>query len=136
RVEAETMNPEGYKEFAPASWEGASGGKGVICPEPLQSCAAETKFEGSDGQYDIAIEYFDVNEGVAHFKLIAGDKTIDQWDAADHLPGNQPSADSSVRRKIPSVLLHPGETIRLESVPDSSDRAAFDYIDISPISPQ
>jgi alpha-glucuronidase len=132
RIEAESMQLDGYAQFVPASWEGASGGKGIVCPENQTACSAQTKFEGAAGKYEIDVEDFDLNAGVAHFKVFVGDKLVGEWAADDHLPGRTPSADSSVRRKIAGVALKPGDVVRIEGTPDSVDRAALDYIEILP----
>jgi alpha-glucuronidase len=132
RVEAETMNLTGYERFEPASWEGASGGKGVLCPESAQSCSAQTTFRGAAGPYEVDVEYFDLSHGVSRFRVFIGDRVVDQWRADGELPGPAPSADSSVRRRIQGLELRPGDVIRIEGVPDSGERAPLDYIEVIP----
>jgi len=132
RVEAEAMELTNYEPFEPASWEGASGGKGVLCPMSANICAAQTKFQGPGGRYDIDIEYFDLSGGAAQFRLYVGGQLVNQWSAEMSLPGNVPSADSSVRREIRDVILHPGDSIRIEGTPDKEDRGALDYVEIVP----
>jgi alpha-glucuronidase len=132
RTEAEKMELEGYEEFTPASWEGASGGKGVICHQGRESCAAQMKFEGAAGKYEIDVEYFDLSKGVAKFKVFVADNAVDKWSADASLPCRSPSADCSVRRKIKGVTLRPGDVVRVEGVPHIDDRAGLDYIEIQP----
>ena len=132
RIEAESMQLQGYESFEPASWEGASGGKGVTCPEGAQSCSTTMKFQGTAGWYEVDVEYFDLNSGIAKFTVVVNDQPIDSWDADMTLPGRGPSADSSVRRRIRGIALRPGDTIRIEGVPDQGDRAALDYVEIVP----
>jgi alpha-glucuronidase len=133
RVEAEAMELHGYETFEPASWEGASGGKGVICPETVASCSAQTKFQGSAGWYEVDIEYFDLASGISQFRLFVGDQLVDQWPANMMLPGAAPSADSSVRRRVKGLALRPGDVIRIEGTPDHGDRAPLDYVEVIPI---
>ena len=133
RVEAELMQLQGYQTFEPVSWESASGGKGVTCPEATPSCSASTKFQGKSGWYQIDVEYFDLSSGVSHYKLFVGDQQVDDWSGDMNFPGNAPSADSSVRHRISGLALRPGDVIRIEGVPDAGDRAAFDYIEINPM---
>jgi alpha-glucuronidase len=135
RTEAELMRLRGYEVFEPASWESASGGKAVTCPEKANSCSAETGFSGESGRYEIGIEYFDVSDGVCQFRVFVNGKVIDSWRADQLLPGREPSADSSVRRRINGLQLRNGDVIRVEGYPDGAERAAFDYIEIVP-SPQ
>ena len=44
RIEAESMKLDGYVVVAVHPWEDASGGKAIICPEPLKSCSASFRF--------------------------------------------------------------------------------------------
>lgn len=135
RIEAESMELKGYTISQPESWEGASGGKGVVCTEGAQSCTAETNFDGKAGWYEVDVEYFDLASGVAEFKLFLGDQLIDDWSANMTLPGTAPSADSSVRRRIGGLALRPGDVVRIEGVPDHGDPAALDYVEINQLGP-
>jgi alpha-glucuronidase len=90
------------------------------------------KFQGASGRYEIDVEYFDLSNGVARFKVLVNDKMVAEWNADDHLPGRAPSADSSVRRRIEGVALHPGDVVRIEGIPNIADRAGLDYIEIQP----
>jgi len=135
RVEAEAMNLKGYETFEPASWESASGGKGVICPQDQQSCSAQSSFRGKAGWYEMDIEYFDLSSGLSKFRVFVNNQEVDHWSADMILPGRAPSADSSVRRRIKGLVLRPGDTIRIDGIPDEGDRAALDYIELVPESP-
>ena len=69
RTEAEAMKLTGYAVQDVTPWEAASGGKAVACADAVQKCSASFRFEGSSGNYDVDVEYFDTNNGVAKFKL-------------------------------------------------------------------
>jgi alpha-glucuronidase len=129
------MDLQGYRTFEPASWEGASGGKGVICPENMASCSAQTRFQGAAGRYDLDVQYFDLASGVSQFKVFVNDQLVDEWRAAMALPGGTPSADSSVRRRIKRLALRPGDGIRIDGIPDGGDRAPLDYIEVTQATP-
>ena len=135
RIEAEAMALENYQKFQPASWEGASGGKGVVSSEVVRPCSAQTKFQGTPGRYELDVQYFDLASGVSHFKLFVRDQLVDQWSADMVLPGIAPSADSSTRRRIPALALHPGDIIRIEGIPDHDDPAALDYVEVIRLDP-
>jgi len=132
RIEVEKMELKGYEVFEPASWEGASGGKGVSCKEGQKLCWAQTRFAGAPGSYELDVEYFDLGSGVAQYRVFVGDQLVDQWSANMDLPGPLPSADSSVRRRIRGLTLRSGEEIRIEGMPNQGDPAALDYIEIMP----
>jgi len=76
------------------------------------------------------VEYFDTNNGDAKFKFFVAGKLLDEWAAGDTLPTAKLDGSSSVRRRIHSVALQPGDEIRIEGVPDGGDRAALDYVEI------
>jgi alpha-glucuronidase len=135
RIEAEAMNLKGYQRFEPASWEGASGGKGVICPETETSCSAQTTLQGINGTYEVEVEYFDLAGGTAHFRVFVNDQPVDEWYADMALPGATPGADSSVRRRIKGLALHQGDVIRIDGIPDRGDRAALDYLEVVKVVP-
>ena len=136
RIEAEAMNLKGYHVFEPASWEGASGGKGVICPETVPACSAQTTFSGPEGRYEVDVEYFDLASGVSHFKVFVDSRLVDEWNADMVLPGASPSADSSARRRIKELALRPGNVIRIDGIPDRGDRAALDYVEVIRLAPR
>jgi alpha-glucuronidase len=130
RVEAEAMQLEGYVRFDVVPSETASGGKAIECPPSEQKCSAAYRFEGAAGRYEIDVEYFDQNNGKSHFRVLVGDRVVDEWVADDHLPATKPGGDSSTRRRIADLALRPGDNIRIEGVPDGEEHAALDYIEI------
>lgn len=130
RIEAEAMRLQGYETFQPTSWEGASGGRGVACLPQARVCAAETVFNGAAGWYEIDVEYFDVSHGISQFKVLVGDQEVAEWRADAMLPGDLPSADSSIRRRITGIALRPGDVLRIRGIPGGSERAPLDYIEV------
>ncbi len=130
RVEAEAMQLEGYVPFDVVPRETASGGKAIECAPPAQKCTASFPFKGKVGKYDVDIEYFDQNNGKSKFRVLVGDKVADEWVADDHLPATKPNGDSSTRRRIAGIALRPGDTIRIEGVPDGEEHAALDYVEV------
>jgi alpha-glucuronidase len=130
RTEAEAMDLAGYVPVDVTAWEGASGGKAIMCPETAQSCAARMRFNGTPGWYELDVEYFDQSNGVSKYRVFVGNQLVDEWLADAHLPATQPNADSSSRRRISGIALRPGDEIRIEGVPDGGERAPLDYMEI------
>jgi alpha-glucuronidase len=130
RIEAESMQLEGYVPFDISPPEDASGGKAIECPAPVQHCSATFRFDGAPGWYELDVEYFDQNNGVSKFRVLIGDQLADEWLADDHLPATKPNADSSIRRRIPGLALRPGDSIRIEGTPDGDEHAPVDYVEI------
>jgi len=134
RIEAESMQLEGYVPFEITPPEDASGAKAIECPPPAQHCSATFQFKGKSGWYELDVQYFDQNNGVSQFRVYVNDQLVDSWLADDHLPATKPNADSSTCRQIPGLPLRPGDTIRLEGTPNANEPAALDYITVHPLS--
>ena len=129
RVEAEAMQLQGFVPIDVEPWENASGGKAIECMT-ASGCTATFRFDRAPGQYEIDVQYFDQNNGASKFRVWVGDKKVDEWIANDHLPATKPGGDSSTRRRIPALTLHPGDEIRIEGVPDGEEHAPLDYIEL------
>jgi len=129
RIEAESMQLNGYTVENVTPWEDASGGKAIECREPSKSCSAQFIFDGAPGWYDLDVQYFDVNTGAAEFKVYVGHQQVDYWTADAQLPATAPNGDSSTRRRISGLALRPKDEIRIEGIPNSGDTAAVDYVE-------
>ncbi len=140
RMEAEDARLSGYKIIDVKPWEDASGGKAVSC-DPVstqKSCAAEWTYSGKAGRFDIAVQYFDLQGGVAHFTLGINGTDIVSWAADAKLPSRRPNGDNSSRftARGPDgrgFELKPGVVLRIEGAPDAGDPAALDYIEVDPV---
>jgi alpha-glucuronidase len=132
RIEAESMELQGYVPFDVTPWEGASGGKAVVCSQLSQPCAAEYRFAGAKGWYDLDVEYFDQNNGVSKYRVLVGNQLVDEWLADLSLPATAPNGDSSTRRQITGLALRPGDILRIEGFPDAAEAAPLDYVEIYP----
>ena len=158
RLEAEDGRLAGYAVIDVKPWEDASGGKAVICgdlppiafrpgaaspaatPAPVSStesvphspCSAEWTYAGPAGRFNVAIQYFDLPGGVAHFTLSVNGHPAADWSADATLPSRRPNGDNSTRRTIRNVELKPGDVVSVEGTPDKNDRAALDYIEVIP----
>jgi alpha-glucuronidase len=134
RMEAEDARLSGYKVVDVTPWEDASGGKAVTCDagSAPKGCSAEWTYSGPAGHVDIAVQYFDLQPGIAHFTLDVDGIPSASWIAFAKLPSRQPNGDNSTRFTTPGVELKPGDVLRVEGTPDANDPAALDYIEIAP----
>ncbi len=128
RFEAEALQLTGYAAMEPIRWEGASDGKAVACM--AESCTAALTYNGPAGWFALRVEYFDQNNGAANYRVSIGDQQVDAWTADNWVPTARIDSSSSTRRTIPAVALRPGDTIRIEGMPDAGDQAGLDYIEI------
>jgi alpha-glucuronidase len=139
RMEAEDARLTGYKIIDITPWEDASGGKAVSCdPDSAQkTCTAEWTYKGKPGRFDVAVQYFDLQGGVAHFTLAINGTELVSWAADARLPSRRPNGDNSTRftARGPDgrgFELKPGDVLSVEGAPDASDPAALDYIEVAP----
>jgi alpha-glucuronidase len=130
RVEAEDMQLRGYTSMDVTPAYFASDGKGVSCSEKAQPCEVTFSFKRASGTYELAIQYFDLNSGVAKFSVLVNSRQVDEWRADDNLPSAKPDGDSSTRRTIPELKLQAGDQITIRGTPDGGDAAMLDYVEI------
>jgi alpha-glucuronidase len=132
RIEAESMQLQGYAPVDLEPSENASGGKAVACQPPATECAASFHFSGASGTYQLNVQYFDQNNGKAKFRVLLDGRQLDDWVADDTLPNTKLSGDTSTRRQVNGVTLHRGDEIRIEGIPKGGELAALDYVEIDP----
>jgi len=128
RTEAESMKLQGYQVEDVKPWEAASASKAVRCAAP--PCVASYRYDGEAGWRNIAIQYFDQNNGVSRFRLWIQRQLVEEWTADDTLPTRRIDAHSSTRRAVTGIALRPGDEIRIEGFPDGGEGAPLDYIEI------
>jgi alpha-glucuronidase len=131
RIEAESMQLDGYTPIDITPSETASGGKAVVCKDRA-ACSATAELHQPAGRYNIAVQYFDLRDGISTYRLYLDARLIAEWKADNTLPFNQLNGDTSTRYTIHNVDLRPGETLKLEGLPNASEPAAVDYIEIDP----
>jgi alpha-glucuronidase len=134
RIEAEAVQLDGFVPIDVDPWENASGGKAIEC-QRASGCSAKFHFNGAAaGRYEIDVRYFDQNNGASKFRVLVNDHLLDEWIADDHLPATKPNGDSSTWRRIPAIVFHPGDEIRIEGFPDAQEHAPLDYIELHSVS--
>lgn len=134
RIEAESMQSDGYIPVAVTPWETASGGKAMVC-DRAAACTLTAKLNKPAGVYKIAVQYFDIHPGTAQYELLLNGKTVVHWRADNTLPpavaDKKLDGHTSTRFTIPEVNLMPGDTLMLRSMPDDAEPAPVDYIEIT-----
>ena len=126
------MTLQGYTPIDVTPFEAASGGRAVRCAVEHQPCVARFRYTGAAGWWNLGVRFFDQAGGVARFKLRVGNQVVDEWRADDDLPSSKIDAHTSTRRLVSGIALRPGDEIRVEAVPDASDTAALDYVELTP----
>jgi alpha-glucuronidase len=130
RVEAESMARQRYANTAVIPWETASAGQAVTC-DSGDACIARHRYQGPAGAYDVAVQYFDENDGASRFTLFVGDTQIESWIADGQFGSPSPNGHTSTRRTVRNIRLTAGDELRVQVVPDQMESGAFDYIEIT-----
>jgi alpha-glucuronidase len=138
RLEAEAMIATGYQPVDVHPWETASGGKAVVCSGPT-ACTLSTTIHNPAGLYDIAVQYFDLWDGISHYDLRVNGRSVAAWAADDTLPPAQPDlhldGQDSTRFTAHAIALKPGDTLELSGTPNLQELAPVDYLEIGPNGP-
>jgi len=134
RLEAEDAHLSGYKVLDITPWEDASRGKAVSCAQSSAkpACSAEWTYAGQPGRFNIAVQYFDLESGIARFTLKINGQPAASWSADALLPSRRPNGDNSTRYTVRDVALKPGDILSVTAIPDNDDPAALDYIEVTP----
>ena len=135
RTEAESMRLTGYTPVEVMPRENASGGKAIECLIP-QGCSATFVFEGISASFNIDVEYFDIRNGQAKYRVYVAGRLVDEWTGNLQLPATKIGGDSSTRHRTPEIQINKGDEIRIEGTPDGDDHAALDYVEIVHVRPR
>ena len=130
RIEAESMQLDGYTPVDVTPWETASGGRAIICT--AKQCSAQITWANPDGWYDVTVQYFDLLHGHSRFALSIAGNEVDHWIADDTLPSDKLDGHTSTRRVLHTVAIHRGDTVRVTGWPDVIEQAPLDYFEIVP----
>lgn len=126
------MKLDGYTPVDVKPWETASDdGQAAACMNRAE-CSASLVWNGRDGWYDIAVDYYDLRRGESHFALQVAGRDIGLWTADENLPDFRMNGNTETRHTVRNVALHHGDTVRLTGTPDPPEPAPFDYVEITP----
>jgi alpha-glucuronidase len=133
RIEAESMQADGYSTVDVTPWETGSGGKAVVCNRS-GPCTLSTKLNRAAGSYSIAVRYFDLRTGAAQYELLLNGKSLAHWTANATLPPATVDAhldgSTSTLFSVSDVRLKPGDTLTLRGTPNQGEPAPVDYIEV------
>ena len=124
------MRLDGYVVKDVTPWETASGGKAVTCA--AATCAVTLDYTGATGAFDVAVQYFDEANGASRFRLLVNGREVDGWTASEDFATREPNGHSATRHVSRGVRLTSGDAIRIEGMPDRTEPAPLDYVEIAP----
>ena len=127
RVEAEDFAL--VQGFEVASRAIASGGE-IIETASNAEAVAQFVFSGADGVYDLALGYYDENDGAASMRLLVNGIALDDWLWDQDLGDSGLSPQTLTERQIADVALSDGDVIELRGFRDGgSEKLRTDYLD-------
>ena len=133
RIEAESMQADGYSAVDVTPWETASSGKAVVCNRS-GPCTLSTKLNRPAGTYSVGVRYFDLRTGVSQYDLLLNGKSVAHWAANAILPpaAVDPHLDGSTSAlfTVSNLRLRPGDTLTLRGTPNQGEPAPVDYIEV------
>lgn len=137
RIEAEDMELNGYEIVDVVPFEAASGYKGVMTTNNDTAGTVTTTMKFDSGVYDLAVNYFDIIGGRAHWEVFVNDRSIGDWvgdieDTLGHAPSSAMDESSATRLTFRGVSVKKGDVIRIVGTPEGIEAAPLDYISLLP----
>ncbi|KAJ5177024.1 Glycosyl hydrolase family 67 C-terminal [Penicillium canariense] len=109
RIEAESMQLEGYKAYTINPFETASGSVAIVTAANDTMGTATTQIKFPSGTYDLAVNHYDIDGGQSHWQAYLNDKQI-----------------------VPGVKVNKGDALKIVGKPDGVEPAPLDYVAFLP----
>ena len=137
RVEAEDMLLDGYKVVAVTPFETASDYFAIITTRNDTLGTATTALSFPSGKYDVAVNYFDLAGGRAHWEVFLNDVSVGGWrgtneDRLGHATSTRLDGHSATRITFPRIEITKGDVLKIVGTPDGIEAAPLDYIAVLP----
>jgi len=133
RIEAENMSLDGYETYSVSPFETASGAVAVVTSSNNTVGTAKTKIKFPSGQYDLAINYYDLYGGQSQWKVFLNEKKVGEWlgnseDILSHTPSIYLDGHSATRIKFRNIKVKKGDILKIIGTPDGVEPAPLDYV--------
>lgn len=137
RIEAESMQLDGYKPYVVNPFHTASGFTAIVSVSNTTLGIATTNVTFATGTYDVAVNYYDLFAGKARYQLDIGNRTIGRWtgdleDKLGHEPSRYLDGHTAARIIFKDVDVQQGELVRITGQPNGLEAAPIDYISFLP----
>ncbi|KAI1815132.1 glycoside hydrolase family 67 protein [Poronia punctata] len=138
RIEAEDMDKlHNYKITAVNPFQAASNFHVVQTTDNSTAAYVETKIPYPTGLYDVAVAYYDLYEGEAHYEAFINGESLGSWKGdLEHRLGYTLTrgidAHSATRVTFKGVRIEKGDILRIETVPHGRETAPLDYVAFLP----
>ncbi|OCL09911.1 glycoside hydrolase family 67 protein [Glonium stellatum] len=137
RIEAESMTLNGYEAYLVHPFETASNYTAIITTSNTTVGTATVKLEYPSGIYDVAVNYYDLMGGKAHWQVYLNNSTFGQWvgdneDTLGHAPSAYLDGHSATRRTFRNVTIENGDVLQIVGTPNGIEPAPLDYVALLP----
>ncbi|KAH7305239.1 alpha-glucuronidase [Stachybotrys elegans] len=137
RIEAEDMELDGYKSYRVSPFEAASQFHCIVTADNSTQGTATTTLDFESGEYNLAVNYYDMALGNSTWELFVDDELVGEWKGdLEYILGRAPSpyidGHTASRITFDSVQIQRGSTLRIVGTPDGREPAPIDYISILP----
>jgi alpha-glucuronidase len=137
RIEAESMELDGYKSYVVNPFETASGFTAVVTTSNTTAGTATTEVPFDSGTYDVAVNYYDLFNGTSKYQLDIGNRTIGTWmgdneNKLGHEPSRYLDGHTATRITFRGIEVRKGDKVCITGHPDGIEPAPIDYISFLP----
>lgn len=106
---------------------------GYIAVTPTKEGEASFIYNGSTGDYNLEISYYDENDGSSEFSLYVDNELQSSWVANEDTPNDYVS-DSNRRIKVVPLSITEGSLVTIKGKHNLSEKAAIDYVEFKEVS--
>ncbi|KAK4889113.1 hypothetical protein LTR27_012082 [Elasticomyces elasticus] len=147
RIEAESMELDGYKPYSVIPFEAASNFTAIVVSSNTTAGTAQTTITCPSSTYDVAVNYYDQYGGASHFVVSLANETIGEWTSnlkpwignsegprvLGHTPSIYIDGHSAMRITFSNVTVTKGDVLKIVGTPNGNDIAGLDYVSILPL---
>lgn len=138
RIEAEAMTLQNYKPYKVSPFHTASGYMAIVTTSNSTTGVATANVTCPSGNYDVAVNYYDLIGGRSMYQLDVGNKTIGRWtgdleDKLGHAPSIYLDGHSATRITFNNISVQQGDIVRISGQAQGIEPAPLDYISFLPL---
>ncbi|KAK4609428.1 putative alpha-glucuronidase A [Fulvia fulva] len=139
RIEAESMDLEGYVTYAVSPFETASKSTAIVTSTNTTTGTATAKLDFEPGTYDLAVNYYDMYGGNSTYEVLLNGAMVGNWtgDIVDtgklgHTPSIYLDGHSAMRITFRNITIEKGDLLKVVGTPSGVEPAPLDYVVLLP----
>ncbi|EME38625.1 glycoside hydrolase family 67 protein [Dothistroma septosporum NZE10] len=139
RIEAESMQLDGYKVYAVSPFETASNTTAIITRTNTTTGIASTTLDFESGTYSLAVNYYDMYGGNSTYEVLLNDTLVGKWTGnivdtgkLGHTPSIYLDGHSATRVTFRNIAVSRGDVLKIVGTPSGLEPAPLDYVALLP----